>query len=214
MSDILRKLPIKTPLLEKQSIKLKYSKEDFNKLNQLLQKENDYLKLINGRNPLTNRKIKMNGGTYYKVIHNNFYNIFPEEYFILKKINQIEYFKKVELEEIRINKINKKIERKNKLIKIGNKIIDDIIKKILNLKNWNDYILFHNKKYGYPYNVKTINDKNIHIYNNCDGEIVLYDTDYSECHLCECWFGCGGGCSYTTKYYKCKECDYEYSEKT
>jgi len=68
----------------------------------------------------------------------------------------------------------------NDVIKTYNKAVDKIIQKIIGLEKWDDYIVFENKKYGYIHKTKN----NIHIENNCMGDIIYVKQEKNECEGC------------------------------
>jgi hypothetical protein len=148
--------------IERDYPKYKILEEIFDKYNELIKIPNyidNYTKLLNGINPNTNKKIKINGPTYNNIINkyiiygklfNNQYKsiIFTE----LNNINQLEYINET-------NKIKNEIDKNNKPIIEYNNNVKNIISQIDNLKKWDDYIMFDNKYYGINKNIID----NIHI---------------------------------------------------
>ena len=69
--------------------------------------------------------------------------------------------------------------------------------------------LFNDQIQKYGLSLKVRND--IHIENNCNGKMILYDTKYKtcSCSTCENWRGCGRD-SWTIYYYRCEKCKYQY----
>ena len=103
------------------------------------------------------------------------------------------------------NSIYSEINIKNDRINEYNNIIDNVIEKIEQLKNWDDYIEFNCNKYGSVCEVKN----NIHIENNCGGNMIFTheDTEYL--------FNDRPFCNYNDKEitysnFKCSKCDYLY----
>lgn len=204
--SIIRSLPKKKQELR---IPYRYSPRFFRKYEEFMDNyENikvDYEKWENGINPYTNRKIKINGRVHKK-IKDNF--LFPyintigrTKYILFTKIDNIN--KEQYINETK--EMKKKIKRKNKKIKKYNKKIDKIISEINKLDDWDSFVIFENKKYGYYSKVKD----DIHIENNCKGKMEFIKTE-TELHINDRPF-----CNYsdgerTYNYYKCKKCKYEH----
>lgn len=197
---------IENPIIERKYPYKKYTKQYprrydnsvFEKLNQMKNDkklQNNYEKWKNGINYNTNRKITIGG----KIHHNLEYNfkikgILFEE---LLNINQEVYLQETD-------KINRDIDIENDIIENYNKEVDDIIDKIKRLENWDDFVVFEGNNYGLVDKIKD----NIHIENNCGGEMVYSrsETDYT--------FNDRPFCNYEDKetnysIYKCSKCNYE-----
>jgi hypothetical protein len=115
----------------------------------------------------------------------------------ITNINVTKYLQETE-------KINNDIDRENFLIQDYNKSVDNIIEKIQKLESWNEFIEFEEIKYGLVNKIKN----NIHIENNCSGEMILSDKKI------EYTFNDRPFCNYEDKetnylIYKCSKCNYE-----
>lgn len=167
---------------------------------------NGFKQWFQGINPMTNRKIKIGGRTHIDVgfelgfekSHSN--AGFEQCYLVYKEImgmtkEEIEFYKNTTSELI------KKWESECIPIDEYNNKIYKINKDINNLKKWDDYVLFNEKKYGVP----RVNDNGIHMENDCRGTIK-YEYEQCTCHSCEDWGGknCTQG-SITS--YKCDKCN-------
>jgi hypothetical protein len=115
----------------------------------------------------------------------------------LNSINADEYLQETK-------KIINDIDFENVIIKDYNKLVDSIIEKIQKLERWNDFIEFEGKKYGLVNKIQN----NIHIENNCSGEMIFTHekTEYT--------FNDRPFCNYDDKettfsIYKCSKCNYE-----
>lgn len=188
--------------INENSYPLRYSKEILLKYKKLYN-DSEFLKnynlLLSGINFKTNRKINIKGKKFFE-LKNEMINKYNFEENIFKKIENInidEYL-------IQTDNIIKKINEKNIPIKKYNLEVKEIIKKIDNLNNWNDYIIFENKKYGIK---NIINNK--HMENNCFGNIIFDYSVSCSCSSCENWFGCG---EKSKNYYKCDKCDFKYQK--
>ncbi len=196
MEDIIRIYPIKKEIL---TYPFRFRTEDFDEYNEMIKNkelQNNYKKWKNGVNYKTNRKI-----TIHWKIYNDLKNIF-----IIKCKDRNVLFD--ELIQIDINKylletiiIYKDIDKKNLEIQNYNNIIDEIINKIKNIENYDNYIIFEGKKYSL-HNVLNY----IHRENNCFGNIIEDYYESCSCSSCENWNGCNRG---GTQYYKCDKCDYK-----
>lgn len=101
---------------------------------------------------------------------------------------------------------NSHIDNKNNDIKKYNNSIDKIIEEINKLNDWNNFIEFDGKKYGYPQKVKN----SVHIENNCNGNMIFLREEteyrindrpfcnYSDGETTYCHFECNR-CKYTHK---------------
>ena len=173
----------------------------FEKLNQMnadTELQNDYIKWKDGINYNTNRKIKIGGKIHEKLKQKFMIYSYKNILFdTLNNINADEYLQKNK-------KIIYKIDNENDMIKDYNKLVDSIIEKIQKLEKWNDFIEFEGKCYGIT--SKVLN--NIHIENNCLGEMIFTrkETEYT--------FNDRPFCNYDDKeitysIYKCSKCMYE-----
>jgi hypothetical protein len=79
---------------------------------------------------------------------------------------------------------------------------------ILALDDWNKFIEYDGIKYGLP---PFVGDT--HRYNNCMGKPIT-KTEWTECHLCADWNGCGGGCRHERDYLGCDLCGAYFPEST
>jgi hypothetical protein len=202
MANIKRYYPSEKQLLEYPK---RYPKSIFDEYNKITKNNvliDEYNKIINGINPNTNKKIKINGKTYNKLVEKfkikqNGINIMFSE---LDNINYTDY----NLETI---KINKTIDNENLKIKKYNDEVNQIIYQIKLLTNWNNYIEFNGSKYGIVDKVYN----NIHIENNCNGNMIFEKT------YTEYIFNDRPYCNYNDKeitydFYKCNNCSYEYKK--
>lgn len=202
MADIKRYYPLEKNLL---NYPIRYKKNIFNEYDKIIKDKNyveEYDKIISGINPNTNRKIKINGKTYFKLlekfkINNKNINIIFRE---LDNIDYNDYYNET-LE------IYKKIDIENEKIKLFNDAVKKIIHNIKLLSNWDDYIEFNNQKYGIV--DKVINY--IHVEYNCNGTMIFTEikTEYI--------FNDRPFCNYADKEmiyknYRCNKCNYDYKE--
>lgn len=179
----------------------RYDNSIFEKLNEMngdTELQNDYKKWKDGINYKTNRKIKI-GGKIHRELKAKFmiYSCGGILFDTLNHINSNEYLQETE-------KINNEIDVENAVIKDYNKLVDSIIEKIQKLEGWNEFIVFEGKKYGLIHKIKN----NIHIENNCLGEMVFLKTEK------EYTFNDRPFCNYEDKettysIYKCSKCNYE-----
>ena len=179
----------------------RYDNSVFEKLNEMngdAELQNDYKKWKDGINYKTNRKIKIDG-KIHRELKQKFmiYTCGGVLFDTLNSINTDEYLQET-------NQIINEIDFENAIIKDYNKLIDSIIEKIQKLEKWNDFIVFEGKCYGIT--SKVLN--NIHIENNCFGEMVLMreETEHT--------FNDRPFCNYNDKettysVYKCSKCNYE-----
>lgn len=186
---------------EEKTYPKRYDNAIFKKLNEIngdKELQNDYKKWKDGINYKTNRKIKIDGKIHRElkqkfIIYSNGGVLFDT----LNIINEDEYLQETK-------KIINNIDVENATIKDYNKLVDDIIEKIKKLEKWNDYIEFEGKYYG----IKSKVLNNIHIENDCFGEMIFIDkeTEYT--------FNDRPFCNYNDKkttylIYKCSKCNYE-----
>lgn len=185
-----------------------YVFEKLNVMNDDIELQNDYKKWKDGINYKTNRKIKI-GGKIHRELKQKFMISYSHNYSIGHQIRSSVLFEDL----ININaddylqetkKINNEIDAENIIIKNYNKSVDSIIEKIQKLEKWNDFIEFEGKYYGIT--SKVLN--NIHIENNCLGEMIFTrkETEYT--------FNDRPFCNYDDKeitysIYKCSKCIYE-----
>ena len=164
--------------------------EKFNEMNTDTELQNDYKKWKAGKNYKTDRKITIDGKIHRK-LKQKFMISYSHNYSVgyqtmssvlfedLTNINTDMYLQETD-------KINNDIDIENAVIKDYNKSIDSIVEKIKKLESWDDFIVFEGKNYGLVNKIKN----NIHMENNCYGEMVYNkDSIYS--------------------FYKCSECNYE-----
>jgi len=137
------------------------------------------------------------------ILFNEIDNIDWEDYFL--KTTKI--YKDINIKNIKIDKQNEIINKKNQERDNYNDIVYEIIEKINKLIKWDDYVLFKGKKYGIPYVFK-----NIHRENDFNGLLKETSSERYDCRCssCENWNGCGK--EEITYYYKCNKCDYDYSK--
>ena len=180
-------------ILNKKQYPFRFKKKHF-EIYRLFEKDNKIVeikKLKNGINPKTNRKIKIGGKTYNKILYDFYIFRDKEGEFICNKCVD-------ELEGIDENtymdnskKIINKITEENIIIKIHNLKINETLQKINNLKNWDDFIIYDGKKFGTD---EDIIDKK-HVENNCNGLVKKIKNN-----------GCNDCCIYN---YHCIKCDYK-----
>ena len=203
-------LPVEEPLIierhypskrQEKSYPERYDNSIFEKLNEMnadTELQNDYKKWKDGINYKTNRKIKI-GGKIHRELKAKFmiYSCGGILFNTLNHINANEYLQETK-------KINNEIDVENAVIKYYNKLVDSIIEKIQKLEGWNEFIVFEGKKYGLIHKIKN----NIHIENNCLGEMIFTHekTEYT--------FNDRPFCNYDDKettfsIYKCSKCNYE-----
>lgn len=208
MENIERHYPSKR---QEKSYPKRYDNSIFEKLNEMnadTELQNDYKKWKDGINYKTNRKIKI-GGKIHRELKEKFMISYSHNYSIghqtrssvlfedLSNINADEYLQETK-------KIYNEIDAENTIIKNYNKSVDSIIEKIQKLEKWNDFIKYKRKKYGLIHKIKN----NIHIENNCLGEMIFTHekTEYT--------FNDRPFCNYDDKettfsIYKCSKCNYE-----
>jgi hypothetical protein len=160
-----------------------------------------------GINPNTNRKIKINGKVHEKLKYE-----FQIKYIcsngrdssiIFEKLNDIkrtEYIEKTKLDILELNSLNS-------VIDIYNKSVDTANEKIKKIDKWDMVVEFDGNPYGTP--IKVIN--HIHIENNCGGVIVFIreETKYFINDRPFCNYSDG---ETTYNLFKCKKCNYKYSD--
>ena len=201
-------LPVEEPLIieryypskrREKSYPARYDNSIFEKLNEMnadTELQNDYKKWKDGINYKTNRKIKI-GGKIHRELKAKFMINGWILFDTLNHINANEYLQETE-------KINNEIDVENAVIKDYNKLVDSIIEKIQKLEGWNEFIVFEGKKYGLIHKIKN----NIHIENNCLGEMIFTHekTEYTsnDRPFCIC-----DDKETTFSIYKCSKCNYE-----
>jgi hypothetical protein len=163
---------------QKKIYPLRFNNFVFEKFNEMIIDEklqNDYKKWKNGINYNTNRKITIGGKIHtslkqqFMIKYGSFKGGFKNILFTsLIGIDSIKYICDTE-------KFKNDIDIENNIIDDYNNNIDDTIKKIQELKKWNDFIEFEGIKYG----IKRIYN-NIHRENDCNGEII----EYYKCRSC------------------------------
>lgn len=203
-----RQYPIKK---QEKTYPERYDNSVFEKLNEMngdIELQNDYKKWKDGINYETNRKIKIDGKIHRELkqkfminySHNYSFGSQMRSSVLFEKLNNINSHKYLQETE----KINNEIDVENAVIKDYNKLVDSIIEKIQKLEGWNEFIVFEGKKYGLIHKIKN----NIHIENNCLGEMIFTyeETEYT--------FNDRPFCNYDDKettysIYKCSKCIYE-----
>jgi hypothetical protein len=188
----------------------RYTIQDFEKSDMIkLNSMDKYNKWMNCINYKTNRKIKLNGPTYYEIKYELSINsiLFTDLQVIdrsvlfteLQAIDRIKYLKETQ-------DIVEKINTENNEIEKYNLTVYDVISKIKKLKLWTDYVEFE----GIYYGIQAIID-NIHRTNDCFGEMIYFEETIKECR------DCSGASSFSTgrcecnkyKMYTCNKCGYE-----
>ncbi len=174
------------------------SKETFDKAYEMSMNEEivkEYEKWIQGINYKTGRKLNKRGSLYKKLGYK----------FEVRERLFTEYLK-YNVEEYLNESIKLKKERKER-----NEHIDELNKKIATLEDWNDYVEFEGEKYGMYTKIKN----NIHLENNCRGNIILVNT-YNEIRMSNCrpfaTFMSNTDYEDTMGNYKCDKCDYKYTD--
>ncbi|KAL7714017.1 Uncharacterized protein QTN25_008442 [Entamoeba marina] len=189
----------------------RYPEDVFIKFNEMCkntQLMKDYQKWKSGINYKTNRKVTIGGK-----VHNRVKDKFMIHYehhcqshtsmqsILFEKVNDIDkdqYLSETE-------QINKGVDIKNLEIDKYNASVKQVIAEIEKLTNWNDYILFNQKKYGICEKVKN----NVHVENNCGGSMIFshekkgyifrdrpFCNNYSDIEI-------------TYSCYKCDKCGFE-----
>lgn len=188
----------------------RYDNSVFEKLNEMngdIELQNDYKKWKDGINYKTNRKIEIGGKTHSNInkfminySHNYSFGSQMRSSVLFEKLNNINSHKYLQETE----KINNEIDVENDVIKDYNKLVDSIIEKIQKLEGWNEFIVFEGKKYGLIHKIKN----NIHIENNCLGEMIFTheETEYTSNDRPFCNYKDG---ETTFSIYKCSKCIYE-----
>jgi hypothetical protein len=171
--------------------------------------QNDYKKWKDGINYKTNRKINIGGKVHDKLkekfmittityinscsqSHSSF--LFED----LIDINADEYLQETD-------KINNNIDNENDVIQAYNKLVDSLIEKIENLKNWYEYQEFEEEKYGLIHNIKN----NIHVEDNCFGKMIFTYSKTETSFNCRS-FGNYNDTETTYLTYTCHKCNYEH----
>lgn len=185
------------------------------KMNKNIELLNDYNKWKNGINYITNRKIQFDGKIHQELkrkfiidffccrLSDEFNKIITPEHILFEDIINIDRHKYLKETKLIVDEINKN----NTEIKKYNVFVDDIIEKIKNLQKWNDYIEFNGIKYGLT---NTIID-NIHVENNCGGEIKYCGwEDYGSDNIRPF---CNDFGKYIYEIYKCIKCNFSVSKK-
>ena len=182
--------------------------EKFNEMNTDTELQNDYKKWKAGKNYKTNRKITI-GGKIHREIGKKFYIAWQTswcticvEFYELTNINATLYLQETE-------KIYNAIDIKNAAIKDYNKRIDEIVEKIKNLESWDDFVAFEGIKYGLVDKIKN----NIHMENNCYGEMVFVKSD-TRIYYHDRPYDLRDDTIETYSIYKCSKCNYEREVET
>ena len=176
--------------------------EKLNEMNGDTELQNDYKKWKDGINYKTNRKLKI-GGKIHRELKAKFiiYSCGEILFDTLNHINANEYLQETK-------KINTEIDVENAVIKDYNNSIDSIIEKIYKLERWNDFIEFEGKKYGLTNKFKYNDKYNVHIENDCFGEMIFTHKEITYTSNDRPF------CNYddtetTYSIYKCSKCNYE-----
>ncbi len=190
MTDIIRKRLYNRDMYDR------ISKETFDKAYEMSMNEEivkEYEKWLQGINYKTGRKINKNGLLYKKLG----YKFEVHGWLFTKYLNY-------NVEEY----LNESIKLRKDINEYNNKK-DEINNKIDMLEDWNDYVEFQGEKYGMYKKIKN----NIHLENNCRGNMVLIDT-CKEYHMSNCRpFATHMHTTdriVTRCKYKCDKCDYKY----
>jgi hypothetical protein len=183
------------PSLKDEELYNRYTKENFEKYEEIKKSIENYEKWKNGINYETNKKIKIGGEKHVKMGYKNFYimrrkTFYNYEYVLFTELNGINIEKYIEDTE-KLEKYNKKVE--------------ELIDKINKLEKWNDYVEFEEIKYGIQ---KIYN--NIHYENDCGGNIIKTEIRVRECRECSgtTSFKEPCACVYKTKI-ECIKCGYK-----
>jgi hypothetical protein len=200
--------------LEKPTIfESRLNKSDFDKYNNEIAVDPGYLKLCTGVNPLTNKKIKIGGDTYNRVLKN--YTIKNYKPSVIKAIIMSEYLDETDRmisDNIAYNEINGyKTKQYNELVDIVNakytKYNEEcifVIEKIKKLETWDSFIEFNGLKYGIP----SIYE-NIHRENDCMG-IISKEYDLCKCFECTHTGSCLEPIKCVIKCSKCQSVKFEH----
>ena len=186
-------------------IENRLTEEDFIKYNEI-SIDSDYLKLLSGINPITNKKIKINGDTYKRVLKK--YMIKGYKPSDISDINISDYINetaKMIADNILYNEIHAdKLKKYNNLVDIVNEKYSKyseeclvIIEKIKKLETWDSFVEFNSIKYGIP----SIYE-NIHRENDCMGTISK-DNELCTCFECMHMGICMNPIKLVTKCSKC-----------
>ena len=127
----------------------RYTESDFKKFNEMAL-DTDNIKncriVEGGRNYKTNRKIKIDGKLYRKLMLPFYvrYSVFhhPSIFTDLCDINEREYFAETARMDAPANE-------QNLIIREYNKGIDEFFQKLHSLEKWNDYVMFKKRKMDY-----------------------------------------------------------------
>ena len=206
MSDTMTQVIIRVEPEEKKNVSCerRFTKSDFEKYRKLAEdKENleKCRKLASGRSYESNRKIVSHGAVFQRLSKPFlvYYQIDNEQHLftVLDGIDEEEYMNESENMRNQMTLKNKEIADYNNIVR------KDVIQKIKELKNWDDYVEFENKRYGLP----NIVDK-IHRTNDCLGVIERKVHSTPFCHNCEnlFWGKCDGTCRDTYYTHTCTKC--------
>jgi hypothetical protein len=173
------------------------NENDFNEYNKIDKESINNIRnsLNNNINYKTLRKIKKGG-----VVYNKIESELRHKEFLINKV-----------EKEQIKDIKKYLDERNNIIEKNEKIFNEIYllnTKIDNLDNWNDFIIYDNKKYGITNKTKN----NIHIENNCRGNMIL-ESKREECKEGNCRPFMTIPDTYIHYYkYKCDKCNYQHEK--
>ena len=197
-SVIIRTLPSFKSYIKKPN---RFDFDTYLKLKNDTEFNDKYSKLNKGINFMTNKSFSLNNKENFKILRKQITS-FPYEYYEMlysTNTNIASYIKETHNIYNKIIKENKKIDNYNE------NVIIPIHDKIIKLKNWNDYVLYNNKKYGLPKIIK-IENEYIHKQHNCNGIIEFYKYENCNCTVCNIfqYYGCGDK---EKRLYKCSKCN-------
>ena len=188
----------------KKSYPGRYDISVFEKLNEMktdTKLQNDYKKWKDGINYNTNRKIKIGLKLHNKLKEKFMINLsycssvlFED----LLNINVDEYLQETK-------KIYNEIDAENTIIEKYNNTVKSVIERIQKLEKWNDFVEFEGKNYGLIDKIKN----NIHIENDCLGEMIFIREETEDRFDNIRPFCYNEDTSRTFSVYKCSKCNYE-----
>lgn len=182
--------------------KHRYTDDDFEKYEKIASGPG-YKKWKSGINWVTGRKIKIGGKLHSQLGRERYYYDMEKFFRDIDGSDRDSYNRETEIIRDKERELNADIEKHNAEVKKYNKDVDDVISKIDALEKWSDCVTFEGVEYGIPEVYK-----NIHRKDDCFG-IMQSRHESCRCNSCENWFGCTYPRS--TTYYRCEECDYQFS---